>query len=112
LTSQSTASNANYNESYAMMPGRVKSPALKIACIEFKKENGSATRCCLNDGRYLPGYDGYKPRTGMVHGNRAGATHYDGHVSMIDMENEFNCKSSSSRSYEIWNRYFNVAVLK
>lgn len=112
FTSQSTASNAKYNEGYAMTPGRVKAPSTKIACIEFKKENGSQSKSCLSDGRYLPGYDGYTPRTGPVHNGKAGATHYDGHVSMIDMETEFNVLGSSKRSYEIWNRYFNVAVLQ
>ena len=112
FTSQSTAAASQYNESYAMTPGRVKAPSTKIACIEFKKENGSATRGCLADGRYLPGYEGYTPRTGPVHNGRAGATHYDGHVSMIDMETEFNVLGDSSRAYMLWNRYFNVAVVE
>ena len=112
FTSQSSASSNKYDASYAMTPGRVKAPSTKIASIEFKKEHGSATRECLADGRYLPGYDGYTPRVGAVHNGRAGATHYDGHVSMLDMETEFNALGSDKRAYEIWNRYFNVAVIK
>ncbi|MBQ4315063.1 MAG: DUF1559 domain-containing protein [Lentisphaeria bacterium] len=113
FTSQSTASSSKYNESYAMTPGRVKAPSTKIASIEFKKEHGSQPRSTIPDGRYLPGYDGYVPRTGAVHNGMAGATHYDGHVSMLDMEGEFNnMGAGSKRSYAIWNRYFNVAVME
>ena len=112
FTSPSTATSSKYDESYAMTPGRVKAPSTKIASIEFKKENGGATRSAIPDARYLPGYEGYTPRTGPVHNGRAGATHYDGHVSMIDMEGEFNVFADSKRAYEIWNRYFNVAVIK
>ena len=113
FTSQSTASSSKYDASYAMTPGKVKAPSTKIASIEFKKEHGSASRECIADGRYLPGYGGtYTPRVGAVHNGKAGATHYDGHVSMIDMESEFNVFGDSKRSYEIWDRYFNVAVIK
>lgn len=105
-------SQASYTASHAMTPGRVKSPSTKIASIEFKKENGSASRSCISDSRYLPGYDGYTPRTGAVHNGRAGATHYDGHVSMLDMETEFNVLGDDKRAYQIWDRYFNVAVVR
>ena len=107
------SSQASYNASFAMTPGRVKAPSTKIAALEFKKENGSASKSSIQDSRYLPGYGGtYTPRAGAVHNGRAGATHYDGHVSMLDMENEFNIFGDSKRAYQIWDRYFNVAVIK
>ena len=96
-----------------MTPGRVKAPSTKIAALEFKKENGSVSRSSISDARYLPGYGGtFTPRAGAVHNGRAGATHYDGHVSMLDMETEFNIFGDSKRGYQVWDRYFNVAVIR
>ena len=60
----------------------------------------------LQDGRYM--YNGSMANyTSPVHNGRAGALHYDGHASMIDMEGEFNALDTNTAQH-VWKKYVNT----
>jgi hypothetical protein len=85
-------------------PAKVKAPSTKIMMFEYTKENRNPLYL-LQDGRYT--YNGSLANyLGPVHGSRAGAVHYDGHASMVDMEGEFNGLDQNT-SKEMWKRYVN-----
>ena len=84
---------------------KVKAPSVKIMFFEIKTKNTNPTTP-LVDGRYM--YNGTLTNyLEPVHSGRAGALHYDGHVSMIDMEGEFNA-ADQNHAKIIWRRYVNT----
>ena len=89
----------------------VKAPSLKVAMIERSLDNFGLKEpsYILQDRRYLYGGSD-DDKTGPVHNGKASGLHYDGHVSMLDMETEFYC-SDDNRGTAIFKRYFNNRAL-
>ena len=94
----------------SIAPQNVKLPGTKLAMVERSLENfvlGNHAYT-IEDYRYL--YDAEittnRNKTGPVHNGKATGLHYDGHVSMLDMEGEF-FASTTDRAKEIWKRYIN-----
>jgi prepilin-type N-terminal cleavage/methylation domain-containing protein/prepilin-type processing-associated H-X9-DG protein len=98
----------------ATAPQHVKAPGTKIAMVERSLNNFTLGDYCytITDRRYLydAGADGNTDKMGPVHNGRASGLHYDGHVSMLDMEGEF-FASDSNRGKDIWKRHFNIKQL-
>ena len=92
---------------YSTTPGQVKSPGFKIAMVERSLDNFGLgdPSYIITDRRYLYGGSS-TDKTGPVHNGKASGLHYDGHVSMLDMETEFFC-SDDNRGNDIFKRYFN-----
>ncbi|MBO5899629.1 MAG: DUF1559 domain-containing protein [Lentisphaeria bacterium] len=105
-----TAGGSNGHGTHtACLPAQIKAPSTKIMVFETTTKN-------FNDYNPLPNlnylYLGTKPSanvqyTGPVHGSRAGALHYDGHVTMVDVENEFNAADAGAAKI-LWRRYVNI----
>ena len=82
----------------------VKAPSTKIMVFEYTKKNVNPLYT-LQDGRYQ--HNGSAANyMGPVHNNYAGALHYDGHASMVDVEGEFNGLDQNT-SKEMWKKYVN-----
>ena len=66
----------------------------------------------ITDYRYLYNADADTnvDKTGPVHNGKASGLHYDGHVSMLDMEGEF-FLTDSTRGKEIFKRYFHTRMV-
>lgn len=56
---------------------------------------------------YVQQHGNKKSKTGPVHNGKASGLHYDGHVSMLDMETEF-FLSSDNRGKDIFRRHFHI----
>ena len=93
---------------YSTTPQQVKAPATKLAMVEGTKENVNIDDYAytITDYRYIYGGSGVN-RMGPVHNGKASGLHYDGHVSMLDIETEF-YNSTDSRGVQIFKRYFNT----
>ncbi len=103
-------SSAAYGTQYSTAPQQVKSPALKLIMVEGTKENVNTTDTpyVIPDRRYI--YGGSSTNyMGPVHSGKASGLHYDGHVSMLDVEGEFYC-SDDNRGNDICKRYFNTRI--
>ena len=100
-----------YGTKFSTTPGQVKAPGLKIAMVERSLDNFTLAdpSYIIQDRRYLYGGSGVD-KTGPVHNGKASGVHYDGHVSMLDMETEFYC-SDDNRGTAIFKRYFNNRAL-
>ena len=86
-------------------PANLKAPSLKIMMFEYTTKNVNPLYL-LQDGRYT--YNGTMANyTGPVHNNYAGALHYDGHVTMVDVEGEFNGLDQNT-SKAMWKKYVNT----
>ena len=103
----------NLGVKYSTMPQQVKGPAIKIAMVERTTKSQTATvNSCpytITDRRYIYGGSGTN-QMGPVHSGKATGLHYDGHVSMLDLEGEFFC-SDDNRGTAIFKRYFNTRAL-
>ena len=101
-----TAEGSNGHGTHtANTPALIKAPSTKIMVFETTTKNFNPINP-LPNLRYM--YLGSKTNyTGPVHGNRAGALHYDGHVTMVDVENEFNALNEDAAKI-IWRRYVNT----
>ena len=93
----------------ANSPAKIKAPSTKIMIFETTTKNFNPYQPILNLN-YL--YLGTKPNanvqyTGPVHSGRAGALHYDGHVTMIDVEGWFNSADANAAKI-LWRRYVNT----
>ena len=98
---------------YSTTPGQVKAPGIKIAMVERTTANQTATvgtsPYTITDRRYIYGGTNTN-QMGPVHSGKASGLHYDGHVSMLDVEGEFFC-SDENRGNTIFKRYFNNRAL-
>ena len=98
----------------SIAPQNVKLPASKLAMVERSLDNFALGDYAytIEDYRYL--YDAdittNRNKTGPVHNGKASGLHYDGHVSMLDMEGEF-FASTTDRGKEIWKRYINPLIV-
>ena len=89
----------------ANTPAKIKAPSTKIMVFEYtnKKVNPLYS---LQDGRYL--YNGsLSDYMCPIHNGRAGALHYDSHVSMVDVEGEFNGLDTGAAQI-VWKKYVNT----
>ena len=85
-------------------PGVIKAPSIKIMVFEYTNKNVNMLYP-LNDRTYI--YNGTNADyTSPVHNNFAGALHYDGHASMVDVEGEFNGIDENTANV-MWRRYVN-----
>ena len=106
-----TGDSYKFDRRFSTAPQMVKAPGLKVAMIERSLDNFSLSdpSYILQDRRYL--YGGTSTdKVGPVHNGKASGLHYDGHVSMLDMETEFYC-SDDNRGNAIFKRYFNNRAL-
>ena len=96
-----------YDRKYSTAPSMVKAPATKIMMVERKLGDFalSSPSYIVPTRSSLPG-GGNSTKLGPVHSGKASAVHYDGHVSMLDMESEF-YMSDDSRGTAIFRQYFN-----
>ncbi|MBO5991166.1 MAG: hypothetical protein J6R00_05930, partial [Lentisphaeria bacterium] len=89
----------------ANTPAKIKAPSTKIMVFEFTNKNVNPMYP-LFDGRYL--YNGSQADYMCpVHNGRAGALFYDGHVSMVDVEGEFNGLDTNAAQI-VWKKYVNT----
>ena len=102
-------SQSSYGGAYSCTPQKVKSPGIKLAMVEGTKENVNTTSYpyTITDYRYAYGNTSNTNYMGPVHNGKASGLHYDGHVSMLDMETEF-YGADTNRAKEIFRRYVNV----
>ena len=104
-------SYSSYGPKYSTAPQHVKAPSVKLIMVEGTKENINTTGdpYTIPDSRYI--YGGNSSNyMGPVHNGKATGLHYDGHVTMLDVEGEFYC-SNDSRGYDICKRYFNTRII-
>ena len=104
-------SYSSYGPKYSTAPQNVKSPAIKLMMVEGTKENVNTTSdpYVITDRRYI--YGGSSTNyMGPVHNGKAGGLHYDGHVTMLDIEGEFFC-SDDNRGNDICKRYFSTRIV-
>ena len=96
---------------YSTAPQQVKAPGTKIAMVEGTTENVNLDDYAYTiiDRRYIYGGTSTN-RMGPVHNGKASGLHYDGHVSMLDIETEFFC-STDARGNDIFKRYFNTRAI-
>ena len=101
-----TAGGSNGHGTHtANTPALIKAPSIKIMVFETTTKNFNPINP-LPNLNYL--YLGTKTNyTGPVHGSRAGALHYDGHVTMVDVESEFNSADAGAAKI-LWRRYVNT----
>ena len=86
-------------------PALVKAPSIKIMIFEYTNKNVNPLYQ-LSDGRYL--YEGSQADyMSPIHNGRAGALHYDAHVSMVDVEGEFNGFDTNAAQI-VWKKYVNT----
>ena len=111
MTGYHTYSSTYYGTKYSTAPHMVKGPAIKLMMIESTLENVSTDDYAytIYDYRYIYGGTS-KNRLGPVHSGKATGLHYDGHVSMLDMENDFYCHDEK-RGNDIFKRYINTRKL-
>ena len=93
----------------ATAPQHVKQPGLKLAMVERSLVNFAMGDYVYTINSYNNLYDnGLTSQTdkiGPVHNGKGTGLHYDGHVSMLDMEGEF-FRTDDNRGKAIWRRHF------